>query len=331
VSRDRSFTYAEAARTGAPQAAQVADRWHLPKNLGELIERYFVSHHHFLTGAAAGLRAEHLRKQSEVELPTGAKAKGLVASEKPVPTRRQKLFDEIKASQARGQSIRRIARELRIARNTVRRYLPCETVPSQAAGAGRPSSVMPFTGYLQRRWRAGEHTAFRLWQEIKAQGFSGEVDAVQRFVRAWRKTPAGKVPCPVTSRGLSPRQAAKLLLQSDAASQEWKRNYLSKLYEVGPQVGALQQLGLDFQRMVKERRADLFDDWLHGVERSGIEELQHWADGLLADEAAVRNALSSQWSNGQVEGQVNRLKTIKRQMYGRAKFDLLRARVLHRA
>ncbi len=83
--------------------------------------------------------------------------------------------------------------------------------------------------------------------------------------------------------------------------------------------------------MVKERRADLFDDWLLSVEASGIEDLQQWADGLLADEAAVRNALSSEWSNGQVEGQVNRLKTIKRQMYGRAKFDLLRARVLHRA
>jgi transposase len=74
--------------------------------------------------------------------------------------------------------------------------------------------------------------------------------------------------------------------------------------------------------MVKERRLDLFDDWLERVAASGVEELQHWADGLLADEGAVRNALSSEWSNGQTEGQVNRLKTIKRAMYGRAKFDL---------
>jgi transposase len=331
VSRDRSLTYADAARTGAPQAAQVADRWHLLKNLGELVERYFVRHHHLLTEAAADVRDQHLARQAEVELPTGAQAERPSVSEKPIPVRRQELFDSIKESQASGKSIRRIARELRVARNTVRRYIHCETVPPQAAGAGRPSSVRPFTSYLQQRWRAGEHNAFRLWREIRTQGFSGEVDAVLRFVRAWRKTSVGKVPCPVTSRGLSPRQTAKLLLRPNASGKEWERMYLSKLCTVSPQVGLLQQLGLDFQQMVKERRADLFDDWLKRVAASSVEDLQHWADGLLSDEAAVRNALASPWSNGQVEGQVNRLKTIKRQMYGRAKFDLLRARVLYRA
>jgi len=191
--------------------------------------------------------------------------------------------------------------------------------------------VLAFAGYLQQRWREGNHNALGLWQEIKAQGFRGEVDAVQRFVREWRKTSIGKMLCPITSRGLSPRQAAKLLLRPDATGKKWERTYLAKLCKVSPQVGVIQRLGLDFQQMVKERRADLFDDWLKRVEASGIEDLQSWADGLLADEVAVRNALSSEWSNGQVEGQVNRLKTIKRQMYGRAKFDLLRARVLHRA
>ena len=331
VSRDRSSAYADAARTGAPQAAQVADRWHLLKNLGELVERYFVRHHQLLTKAAVAVRAQHVAKQSEVELPVGTKATNLSYPEKPVPARRQKLFDAIKELQAQGKSLRRIARELKVARNTVRHYIYCETAPPHAAEAGRPSSVLPFAGYLQQRWRAGEHIAFRLWQEITAQGFAGEVDAVQRFVRGWRKTRVGQVPCPVTTRGLSPRQAAKLLLRPDAAGKEWEQTYLSRLCQVSPPVKVLQQLGHDFQRMVKERRADLFDDWLKRVAASRIEDLQNWAQGLLADEAAVRNALSSVWSNGQVEGQVNRLKMIKRQMYGRAKFDLLRARVLHRA
>ena len=213
----------------------------------------------------------------------------------------------------------------------MRRYINCETAPPHSAGAGRSSSVLPFAAYLQQCWKAGEHNAFRLWRKIKAQGFLGEVDAVRRCVREWRKTSAGKMLCPVTSRGLSPRQAAKLLLRPDVASKGWERMYLAKLCKVSPQVGVLQQLGRSFQSLLKERRADLFDDWLKRVAASWIEELQSWADGLLADEGAVRNALSSEWSNGQVEGQVNRLKTIKRQMYGRAKFDLLRARVLHRA
>ncbi|MDQ3816982.1 MAG: transposase [Acidobacteriota bacterium] len=184
---------------------------------------------------------------------------------------------------------------------------------------------------MEQRWREGEHNAFRLRQELTAQGYRGGVDAVQRFVREWRQTPIGQSLCPVPTRGVSPRQAAKLLLHADAAGQEWKRVYVVKLCEASPQVRVLQRLGLSFQEMVKEKRADLFDDWLKRVQRSGLSDLQKWADGLVSDEAAVRNALSTEWSNGQVEGQVNRLKTIKRQMYGRAKFDLLRAHVLYRA
>lgn len=87
-------------------------------------------------------------------------------------------------------------------------------------------------------------------------------------------------------------------------------------------------LGRSFQRIFREKRVDLFDKWLMDVQSSGISELKNWTNVLLADEAAVRNALSSKWSKGQTEGQVNRLKTIKRQMYGRAKFDLLRARII---
>ena len=141
----------------------------------------------------------------------------------------------------------------------------------------------------------------------------------------------GKDVCSISPHGLAPRTVAKLLLKPTAAKTEDERRFLAKLSEISPQIGNLQKLGSGFQKIVKERRGDLFDEWLTEVKVSGIKEMQNWADGLLADEEAVRNALSSEWSNGQTEGQVNRLKTIKRQMYGRANFDLLRARVLHQA
>lgn len=176
----------------------------------------------------------------------------------------------------------------------------------------------------------GEHIALRLWQEIREQGFTGQVDSVQRFVQQWRKTAVGKINYPVSSRGISPRQAAKLLLNQAPGSREQK-DYIRKLCEISPKVEMIRQIGNKFQQIVKEKRGDLFDDWLAEVKQSDIEDFENWANGLLADETAVRNAFSSEWSNGQVEGQVNRLKTIKRQMYGRANFDLLRARVLYRA
>ncbi|MDQ3816981.1 MAG: transposase, partial [Acidobacteriota bacterium] len=112
-SRDRSSAYVDAARTSPPQAKQVADRWHLLKNLGDLVERYFVKNHCLLTRVAAVVRAEHLAQQAEVDLPAGAKANSLAISDRPVPVRRQTLFNSIKVLQAQGKSLRRIARELK--------------------------------------------------------------------------------------------------------------------------------------------------------------------------------------------------------------------------
>jgi transposase len=86
----------------------------------------------------------------------------------------------------------------------------------------------------------------------------------------------------------------------------------------------------EFQAMLRNRQVEKLDDWLRQATTSGVRELRRFALGLVQDEAAVRAALSQKWSNGQVEGQVTKLKLLKRQMYGRAKFDLLRARVLHR-
>lgn len=331
VSRDRSLVYAEAVRSSAPQARQVADRWHLLKNLGDLVERFFINNHCLLTEAAVRVRAGHSAAQAEAELSFDKEAIETSNNPKPIPVRRQKLFDAIKRLQASGKTIRAIARELKVARNTVRRYVYCEDVPRHHAGAGRRSTVLPFADYLQERWRTGEHNGFRLWREIKAQGFSGEIDAVQRFVREWRKTDVSKTSCPISARGLAPRHVAKLLLNPEFAKSDSERLYLKTLRSLNPKVASIERLGSGFQQMVKGKRAELFDDWLEAVKASEIIELQSWANGLLSDEAAVRNALSSTWSNGQTEGQVNRLKTIKRQMYGRAKFDLLRARVLHQA
>ncbi len=326
VSRDRSRIYADAVNTALPHSAQVADRWHLMKNLGDLVEDYFVRHHQLLREVAAGIRAEQQAAQSEIALTSDAGEKLKV-----VPARRRHLFDEIKRLQGEGKSLHGIARELKIARNTVRRYARCDSLPNCHAGAGRPSLVVAFADYLEQRWRMGEHNAFRLWQEIRGRGFTGEVDAVRRFVQEWRKTPVGKINYSFSSSGMSPRQTTKLLLSPGRIKNENARNYLIKLEESSPAARKIGQLGRSFQRMVREKRADLFDGWLAEVRQSGVQDLINWANGLLADESAVRNALSSPWSNGQTEGQVNRLKTIKRQMYGRANFDLLRARVLHQA
>lgn len=330
VSRDRAAAYADAASQGAPNAIQVADRWHLLRNLGDLVEHFFFQNHQLAADAAAQLHAAQIAQESVIELPVPEKANSTSFGENPVPARRQKLFDSIKELQSKGKPIRAIARELKASRNTVRKYARCETMPQCRSGKGRTSKVSRFAAYLEKRWRMGEQNAAWLFREIKAQGFAGEVSAVRRFVHGWRKTSVGKNVCSVSANCLSPRKAARLLLNPDSARTDGEREYLEKMCEISPRAMRLQKLGIEFQEIVKKRRGELFDAWIAKVRSSEIKELKSWANGLLMDENAVRNALSLEWSNGQTEGQVNRLKTIKRAMYGRANFDLLRARILHR-
>jgi transposase len=328
VSRDRSFVYAEAARTGAPQAKQVADRWHLLKNLSEVVEKILLGNQSLLKTAWQETRERFYKIRRSTMPETSFITSTEKSPHSATETSRRKLFVSIKELFENGVGIRRIGRELGINRNTVRKYLRSPEFPQRQTRSRRRSCVQRFGSYLERRWNEGERNAFRLWREISEQGFRGEVTAVRRFVQAWRRSDGQKtVIRPTSLKGYSPRQTTKLLLGEP--TKDIEREYIEKLTELNPKIKRVKNLGRQFRQMVREKRAELFDDWLKEVEADEIIELKNWADGLLADERAVRNALSSEWSNGQTEGQVNRLKTIKRQMYGRANFDLLRARVLH--
>ena len=125
-----------------------------------------------------------------------------------------------------------------------------------------------------------------------------------------------------------PREAAWMLLRSERLKDE-ERSVLERLCRLFPDLKVAQDLALDFARMVRQRTAESLTAWLRAAAGSKLKEFVGFARGISEDYEAVRNALTYEWSNGQLEGQVNRLKLVKRMMYGRAKFDLLRARVLH--
>ena len=106
---------------------------------------------------------------------------------------------------------------------------------------------------------------------------------------------------------------------------------LTQLCEKDPQIAQTYELAQQFTTMLRERKGERLDEWLNRVEKEGVSELQNFAAGLKKDYDAVKAGLILEWSNGQTEGQVHRLKLLKRQMYGRGSFKLLRKRVLHRA
>ncbi len=213
-------------------------------------------------------------------------------------------------------------------RGTVRRFLRAGQFPERAVRK-YARQMDRFVDYLRRRWNEGCRNAALLAKELAEHGYKGSYWPVRRCVATWRKT--GDVLAPETkpSPTPSPEQATWLLLAWPGDRSAEDDAFAEALCQQCPTLKVGVELAREFTRMVQNRGADSLDDWIERAHEGEVpRELTAFADGLLQDHAAVKAALTVKWSNGQVEGQINRLKMIKRQMYGRAAFELLRRRVL---
>ena len=340
VVRDRAGAYADGAARGAPKATQIADRWHLLRNAGDAL-RGVLEHHHRDLRAAARMVAEESPTPPDTApaVPPAAEQR-LGATERrsrAAQERRDARFAEAARLREQGLSIRAVARTLGVERKTVRRWLRAGHAPTWQHAVPGPSILDPHRAYLEERWQAGCRNAAALWRELKERGFAGRPSTVRVWGTRRRKqdpavapggpsepsAPVIKTPVPPT-----PRRAARLLTEERGKLGADDRRFVVALRERSSTIAAAADLTARFARMVKDKTPDAFDGWLRAAETSA---LASFAAGLRRDEDAVRAALSEPWSNGQTEGQVNRLKVIKREMYGRADFDLLRARVLAHA
>jgi transposase len=221
---------------------------------------------------------------------------------------------------ADGQTQTTIALNLQIQRQTVRKYL---RMPSFVAYYRGPhvSPVEPYRSYLQARWEQGEVMITTLWRELQEQGFAGSYKSVWAFVRTW-PLPAGMTPtssappAAATSRGTpvtrTPRQAMWLLLCAQEHLKEPEAAYRQALLRLCPSLATLSALGQEFVQLVRERQSDALLPWLEKAKACPYEEVQRFALGLSNEFAAVQAALSEPWSTGQVEGQITRLKLLKR-------------------
>jgi transposase len=331
ISRDRAGAYADGAGRGAPQARQVADRWHLLANFRESVREWLERHRPLLQQA-----------MSQISTPPLGSTEPVVPSLPPpvFKNRRQRLaeqsrarrlarYQQVRQLRQQGNSERAIARQLRISRKVGRRFLAAPAFPERAARPPRATLLAPYHEYLRQRWTEGCHNAAQLLREISQQGYRGKRSSVNDFVAKWRRTEALPVVSPLVdplSRTPSPRWAALLLLQSPDKRTSAQQRFVDRLTSLG-EVGPVAELGRQFVQIVRERQPEELDRWIERVEKSAEPELRRFAAGLKRDEAAVRAALQEPWSNGPVEGQVHRLKLIKRQMYGRGKLDLLRVRL----
>jgi len=348
ISRDRAGAYAEGATQGAPKAIQVADRWHLLKNLGDALVKVLELHQR-------PLRQLSLPKApTEPSLsPTSAPPPTPVARSEPDALPRQgparpatlerqqhrraarySRFQEVRDLYQSGATVSAIARQTGLDRKTVRKFIRAEAFPEQAPRTKRASLLDPYKAYLRQRWDEGCRTAAQLWRELQTLGFSGGRLLVVAFIAHLRQEhgllPGSRMLTPhAETTPLTPRTATWLIMKRPDPRDEHDQRLVVQIRQLHPDIDAAITLVQDFATLLRKRLSTDLDDWLDRAANSALPALRSFAVGIRRDYAAVKAAASLPWSNGPVEGQVNRLKFIKRQMFGRANFDLLRRRVLY--
>ena len=345
--RDRSELYADGIRRGAPQAVQVVDRFHLVQNLRQALEAVLIDRRPALQAAALSTAMALTRSSDPV--PITPMYRGRRRSPKPTPreeaappprhARWVAIYAAVHALWAQGTPVTIIARRLGISRPTVYAYLRRDTPPGPKQPQWRPSArvLTPFVPYLIRRWCESRADSMQLWREIQALGYAHSARTVCRFITQLRRaTEAGHPPEPQGSpytrpQGPSARAVSFAMVCPAAKRSTEVQTYLDQLCHVDTHIARAYTLSQAFLTLVRERRGEALEAWMAEAIDSGIDALARFARGWQDDLRAIIAGLTLEWSNGVTEGQIHRLKLIKRQGYGRAGFTLLRQRVLHAA
>jgi transposase len=319
ICRDRAGAYAEGGRTGAPQAQQVADRWHLWHNLAEHVEQTVLGHR--------GCLREPI---PEPPAPTPPAVPALMPApappEKKIVTRTTQRYAQIQDLRAHGESISAISRSLHLDIQTVRRFAHATSLDELLAKTAERASVLDgFTAYLHQRWNQGCTDAAVLTKELKAQGYTGSDQTVRRYLRPFRQ---GRPTPPPRPTPPTVREVTGWILRRPDALDDQEQTRLKEILARCPHLDAASGHVAAFAEIMSRRHGDRLDGWIAAVDADDQPDLHSFTTGLRRDQQAVTNELTLPYSSGAVEGNVNRIKMLKRQMYGRASFDLLRKRVL---
>lgn len=322
ICRDRAGGFADGGKSGAPDAIHVADRYHLWRNLGEAVERCVAAHRDALADPATEQQREP--EPLQVPLPPQRDPGQQFLRFRDTAYRRHA---QVHALLGAGRSKLGVARELGMGIHTVRRYAAAddpEQLLQRLLGRGHSSRLDPYKPYLHQRLADGVHNGKTLHREITAMGYSGAYSTLRDYLQH-RKPALAAVPDPPPAV----RTVTTWMMTRPDRLREGDQLRLKAILERSPQLGALAGHVHAFAAMMVDRDGHLLDDWITDAAASGHPPLAGFAKGLLNDHDAVRNGLTLPWSSGACEGNVNRIKMLKRQMYARANLDLLRIRVIH--
>jgi transposase len=321
VSRDRASSFADAIAKGAPHAVQVADRWHLLNNLFETLVRSLERHRRTMSDVAKQIVCKGASVAEGQEVPSTQALQRKMRNRE----HRLSIYQELMSLVDAGMNHSEASRQMGVGLRTVQRWLACGVFPERKHRVF-PSIVDAYGPHLEKRYGEGCRNILQLWQELKDRGFEGQSSTVRGWLRQRFGSPkkATVSPLPKRSVPIGHQRIAWLMLKTNPT----RNRYLKTLYHASPDIAALAHVARDLFEIIRKRDAAAWPGWLEAAESSPYAP---FARHLRRDQDAVAAALQLPWSNGIVEGQIHRLKLIKRQMYGRASFDLLRLRVLHSA
>lgn len=326
ICRDRAGAYAEGAARGAPGAVQVADRWHLMHNLSQAVRKVVAAHRRCLhptpPTAAAVPRPDSDSVKAGGERPAGNGGRR-ADNTRARHTAVHQLLNE-------GVPLKAIARRLSLNVKTVRKYARADD-PERLIGPNPPTGrdvLSEFKPYLHDR--VGQDPDLgneQLFREIRERGYRCSLRTLRTYlaqIRRDRSAPPAPPPVP------SARQITGWIMRPDDKLDEDDRLGLKAACVACPDLAAVTELAQAFNHLVRTRGGVRLEDWITTAVASPFPEIRGFAKGLYHDFDAVSAGLTLHWNSGKVEGTVNRIKMIKRQMYGRAKLDLLRKRILTR-
>ena len=344
LSRDRSKAYKSAMTEGAPAAVQVADRFHLVQNLSEMLEKAFASYRSELKAAEQLQHQATIAEASEETVLAIAKPTAIEQSQQRLRQNQQQRIEQqkaIKALRADGWTQAATAQKVGVSRKTVERYSTLPDFPEMPARRptfGR-SILDPYKQPLLEWWNEGIREPSILLKLREPYGFKGSLRTLQRYISGLREAQGlppvrikvhqtlPKVVDPQTPP-FTPRQAAYLVVLKPENRQAEEADLLEQLVKQHEDLAQLVELADEFLELLRKRKSDAFDGWLMKAVGCAIKPLQTFAKGLFDDYAAVKASMMSEVSNGPVEGLNNKLKMLKRQMYGRASVQLLEKRLI---
>lgn len=343
LSRDRSKAYKSGMTQGAPEAMQVADRFHLVQNLGETVEKVLSSYGAELKAIEEKQRQTSVSASPEVVV-VSAKPTATAAAQQQIQAGHQRRIEqqqEIKKLREQGWSQKAIAQAVGVSIRTVQRYLSQPDLPETSLNRSTfgVSLLDPYKPELLEWWNAGINQPKVLMALLQQKGYTGSQRTLTRYISQLREAqglpPTRTRPAKNLAKVIDPqlppltaRRAAYLILLKEDNRDSEETEVLERLVTQHPDLATAVDLADEFLQLLRQQQADAFDGWLMKALKSPLKPFQKFAEGLFEDYAAVKASMMSDVSNGPVEGLINRLKMLKRQMYGRADLDLLSKRFI---